>query len=140
LTAPAPTTMEPALQIAEARNQLLAHEWPRAEINPNARAWTFAPIPLWLLQRHEVSFGAKCLYGRLVLYAGKNGVAFPNQVTLAAELGITARQVRRLIKELEGHKLIEAKKRGFQGPDRYVFLYHPWQELPPPTILGRACP
>jgi hypothetical protein len=108
----------------------MATGYPFEEINPYAEKWTTANVPLWLLQHGEVSAGAKLLYGRLMLYAGKSGRAYPNQATLASDLDISTRQVRRYVQELEDHHLIEGKKRMFADSNHYIFRRHPWQQGP----------
>ena len=107
-------------------------EWPREEINPY-RLFHFAQVPLWLLSQREITAGAKLLYGRLITFAGKDGRAYPTQRTLGNELGVSDRQIRYLVAELVEHRLIEAKRRDFAGPDHYLFLRHPWMDLSPAT-------
>lgn len=110
--------------------QIRERDWPRVEINPKHERWTYAQVPLWLLQREEVTEGAKLLYGRLLFYAAKNGRAYPNQGTLASDLGTNERQVRRFVKELVDHKLLDKPRRNeWGGSNCYVFLKHPWSDL-----------
>lgn len=97
-------------------------------INP-WRLFTGAIVPNWLLERSEVSPGAKICYARLCQHAGKKGHCWPKQRTLATELGVDARQVRRYLSELESHALIKAFKVGFQGQNSYQFLAHTWMEI-----------
>ncbi len=120
----------------EAWGQLLATEWPREIINPY-RMFTFFQVPVWLAEQHEVSQGAKLCYAVLCFYAGKNGRAYPHQSTMAEKLGISDRQVRNYLTELEDvHKLIETEKQDFGGRNQYIFRAHPWMELPAPD--GRS--
>jgi hypothetical protein len=76
--------------------------------------------------RSEISQGGKIAYARLAQYAGKNGEAWPKRETLAAEIGIKARQCDRYISELEKHRLIEVERPGLTKSNRYRFLYHKW--------------
>ncbi len=102
-------------------------------------------IPLWLLERTEISPGAKLIYARLALHAGEDGDrAFPGIVTLAQEIGLPwteakelpdgstraadSRSVRAYLKELVEKGLIESVQRGFNKPNRYYFLRHEWME------------
>jgi len=98
------------------------------KINPKPLNTTFAPIPNWLLSRPEISFGAKCTYARLLQFANHDGVAWPNQQTLAQELGIKDRQLRTYIQELVRFFLIGIELQGMPASNRYYFFYHPWME------------
>lgn len=97
-------------------------------INP-WRLFTGAIVPNWLLERKEVSTGAKLCYARLCQHAGKKGHCWPKQETLAEELGVNKRQVKRYLAELKDHALIRAFKVGFQGQNTYRFLAHNWMEI-----------
>jgi hypothetical protein len=97
-------------------------------INPY-KMWIGSFIPNWLLQRVELSPGAKLCYARLCQFARKaDGVAYPGQKTLATELGISGRQVRRYLKELEKCNLIAIEQIGRTCSNRYRFFRHSWQE------------
>jgi Helix-turn-helix domain len=98
------------------------------KIKPKPLNTTFAPIPNWLLSRPEISFGAKALYGRLIQFADQDGVAWPNQQTLAQELGIKDRQLRTYLQELVSFLLIGIELQGMPASNRYYFFYHPWME------------
>lgn len=95
------------------------------EINPY-RKWIGAFIPNWLLNKNEVSQGAKLCYGRLCQYAGSNGEAFPRQGEIAKALGVSSRQVRKYLKELEQHQLISIERRGKTQSNMYHFFEHSW--------------
>ena len=86
-------------------------------------------VPNWLLRRTEVSPAAKLCYARLCQYAGEDGRCFPMQGTLAAELGTSMRNVRRLLKELDLHGLIECERLSRIGTNQYFFLAHEWMEF-----------
>jgi hypothetical protein len=94
-------------------------------INP-WRLFTGAMIPNWLLCRPEVSAGAKLAYARLCQFSGRDGLCFPRQTTLAAELGVSDRAVRNYLRELEEFQLVEVDQPGLQQSNRYAFLAHPW--------------
>lgn len=83
-------------------------------------------LPTWLLQRRELSPGAKLVYARLARYAGKRGVAFPRHATMAAEVGLSERQVRTYLGELRDARLIYSVQSGRGKPARYFFLTHVW--------------
>ena len=94
-------------------------------INPY-RLFTGSLVPNWLLERREISQGAKLAYARLSQHAGKNGFAWPKRETLARELGVTTRQVDRYLKELEVHQLLEVEQLGLTKANRYRFPVHIW--------------
>lgn len=89
-------------------------------------------IPLWLVERREVSAGAKLLYSALARRAGENGECFPGQARLASDLGIGGneesreRTVRRYLKELIENELLEVEQRGLQLTNVYHFVWHQW--------------
>jgi hypothetical protein len=94
-------------------------------INPY-RLFVGSFLPNWLMTRQELMPSAKIVYARLCQYAGKNGKAFPSQFTLGRELGITDRQTRRCLKQLEDFKLIKTVRSGKRMNNHYLFLDHPW--------------
>ena len=96
-------------------------------INP-WRMFIGAFIPNWLLDRREVSLGAKLVYARLCQYAGRNGQAWPRQDLLAQEIGLKRRQVIRYLKELREHRLIEVTQIGLGRTNVYRFLAHEWMD------------
>ena len=80
---------------------------------------TFAPIPNSLLERTDISHGAKLCCGRLIQYAGKNGIAYPKIETLAQQIGSSKQAVIRFIKELKEHKILTTKRQGLGKPNIY---------------------
>lgn len=88
-------------------------------------------IPNWLMCRGEVSPGAKLCFARLAQFAGADGACYPSQTRIAKELGISERNARRYIKELEGHALITCTHRGLNRPNVYQFLWHEWMDSGP---------
>ncbi len=92
-------------------------------------------LPNWLVRRKELSHGAKLCYARLAQYGGEQGDCHPHQDTLATELGVHARQVRRYVAELVTSHLIDTDVLQYQGNNRYYFLWHPWMEIDPPQDI-----
>ena len=97
----------------------------QATFNPY-KLFTGAMIPNWLLERPEISPGAKLCYARLCQYSGKNGLCFPKQETIAQEIGCSTRQIQRYIRELTIQKLIKSEKKTFNSPKTYSFIWHEW--------------
>jgi hypothetical protein len=88
-----------------------------------------AYLPNWMMRRKEMSPGHKLCYARLTQYAGRNGIAFPKQETLAHELGVSVRQTRRYLEELESNfNLLESVQRGKRTSNEYHFLHHDWMK------------
>jgi hypothetical protein len=95
-------------------------------------------IPLWILERSEISAGAKLIYSALSRHAGENGECFPGVARLARELGMPisfgndrapdSRAIRRYIQELVDVGLLEKEQRGLNKSNRYFFLRHEWME------------
>jgi Helix-turn-helix domain len=90
-------------------------------------------LPNWLLDRRELTPGAKLCYARLCQFAGRHGVAYPTQLELAAALGVTDRQVRKYLRELTSVRvdgrpapLISVGRRGLRRANTFVFHRHPW--------------
>jgi Helix-turn-helix domain len=85
-------------------------------------------VPESLLKCAGISTSAKVLYGRLARFAGVDGCCFPSQETLARELGMTVRQVQRLLAQLCAagflRKVAQYRPNGSQTANAYVFLYH----------------
>lgn len=72
-----------------------------------AKGPSFMQIPLAISRNRNISPSAKLAYGRLVLYAGKDGSCHPSHDTIGAEVGIRDRQVRNVLAELKACGLIE---------------------------------
>jgi hypothetical protein len=80
--------------------------------HPNSDAWQpeFIAIPYKVFRDAELSHAAKLVYGRLRLYGGEVGRAFPKHETLAAEVSIRPRQLRTVLDELRRAGWIEWKR------------------------------
>lgn len=85
----------------------------------NEQAGPFVPqLPTWrraaaarlALKQHAVSLPARLLLVHLCFYANDELECWPSQATLAAEADLSARQVRRLIDELQLAGLISISK------------------------------
>jgi DNA-binding transcriptional ArsR family regulator len=81
-------------------------------------------VPEQLLASRLVSPGAKLAYAQLARHAGSGGRCFPRQAILAEALGVSERQVRRYIRQLERAGLLRTMRRGLNAPNAYEFLWH----------------
>jgi hypothetical protein len=80
-------------------------------------------IPVAIFLNKDLSHAAKLMYGRLLYYAGKDGKCYPLVGTLAKELGITRRQARSCLRELEQAEFIKRNYR-VGTSSFYTFLWH----------------
>ena len=85
--------------------------------NPHHAACGFYP-PEIVNRESNISASVKLIYWHVVQRAGRNGCCWPAQAAIARDLGLTARQVRNLLGELEDLGLIERRRRGREGPGR----------------------
>jgi hypothetical protein len=104
-------------------------------------------VQTWLARRpvKEISPGAKLVFGRLCQYAGRDGQAWPSHADLAAELGYSPRQARRLVTELVSLGLIRrigrTRVNGSTKSNGYEFIGHQWMmELDTEDMLESGNP
>jgi hypothetical protein len=81
-------------------------------------------VPLGLLAFPGLSDGAKLLYGRLGLYAGKDGACYAGRDTMAKDMGVHVATITRLLNELTQAGFIRRIRRGPGRNDACEFLYH----------------
>ena len=71
------------------------------------------------MRNPSLSFGEKCVFIDLILYAGVDGEAFPSQETLAEDMGRTSRHIRNILKSLKSKNWIDWEKQGYSQSNRY---------------------
>jgi hypothetical protein len=86
-------------------------------------------IPNALARNPKLTAVDKLVYGRLCQYAGKDGIAFPKQETLADEVGVSERHTRRSIGRLcqlgfLQRSVPDGKDRLMHKSNRYQFIWH----------------
>jgi hypothetical protein len=79
--------------------------------------------PYWILEHRGIGTGAKLCYVRLLGFAGKDARCYPSLETLGKSLGVSDRQARDYVKELERAGLIAAEQRGLRRTNVYFFLW-----------------
>jgi DNA-binding HxlR family transcriptional regulator len=84
----------------------------------------FTQISNVLLHDTTIPYRARFLYLLLLARAFNKDKAFPGQLSLAKEMGISTRQVRTHLKRLEAAKWIEIRQIGNGKTNRYVLLRH----------------
>lgn len=80
-------------------------------------------IPNLVLQDQKLSLGAKVIFGVLCQFAGKEGLCYPRQETIANRLGVSKRQVINYLNELKKEKYIKATRQGQGKTNVYSFLW-----------------
>ena len=83
-------------------------------------------IPEWLMEREEISPGAKLCYARLIRFSGKDGKCYPKRDKIAQGIGVSERQVDRYIRELKNADLIDVHQSGLGRTNDYIFYEHEW--------------
>lgn len=84
-------------------------------------------VPEALVRSKVISSSAKLAYGRLTRYAGQDGQCYPSMPKLAAEIGLSTRQVQRSVAELEKQHFIRRVGRflgASQTSNVFEFLWH----------------
>lgn len=79
----------------------------------------FTIIPNALLRNNQLSIQERYLCCVLLRYCGQDEYCFPSQATLGMELGISARQVRTILKKLAKEELIAITRSGFNRSNTY---------------------
>ena len=93
-----------------------------APFNPY-RVFQGAFAPYWLLEHRGISTGAKLCYIRLLGFAGKDARCYPSLETLGTSLGVSERQARDYVKELERSGLVVVEQRGLRKTNVYLFVW-----------------
>jgi hypothetical protein len=76
-----------------------------------------------ILRHPDLSKGAICHYGNLLLYARQDGKCWPGQERLAGDIRASVRQIHRYNKELEGAGLIETEQRPLEDGINQTNIY-----------------
>ncbi len=87
------------------------HPHSNSSISSAARQSGFVKVPIWLLRKKRISVPARLLLIDLLSYAQNGSVCWPAQKTLASDLGVGTRSIRRHLAELENLGLIKIEKR-----------------------------
>ena len=82
----------------------------------------FAAFPYVVLTDARLSPGARVAYGVLLKYGWQEGSCFPGQEKMAKDIGVSGRQVRNYLTELQGRGYIRIKRQGLNRPNLYYIL------------------
>ena len=72
----------------------------------------FTQVPNFLLRLKEITSGDKMTFAMILSYAWQNDSCFPGQATLAKDMGVDERTVRRHIQALQTAGLLVIQQRG----------------------------
>lgn len=103
----------------------------RINYNPKAHA-PAVYIPCWLIQvpADKLSYPAKILYGRLAQWSSAKGTVHRSVNQLSQEIGMPAKSVERILKELRDVGLIGTYRVTEGGVNHYQFFEHVWMNEP----------
>ncbi len=79
----------------------------------------FAAFPYMVLRDVRLSVGARLSYAVLLMYAWQEGSCFPGQDRMALDLGVSPRNLRRLLAELRDYGYVSWKKTTPGGTNTY---------------------
>ncbi len=88
----------------------------------------FVQTPIGVLRDHDLTAGAKLVYGALLWYLWRGG-NYPGQKTLAGDFGLSERSVRNHLTELANRGYIAVERGGLGKPNTYEILT-PWLSDP----------
>lgn len=82
----------------------------------------FAALPYLVLRDTGLSIGARLSYAVLLMYAWQEGATFAGQVKMAQDVGVSERQLRDYLQELQESGYIRIKRQGLNRPNLYYIL------------------
>ena len=82
----------------------------------------FAALPYMVLRDKRLKVGARLSYAILLSYAWQDGSTFAGQTRMAEDLGVSVRQLRDYLKELESFGYIRIKQQGLNKPNLYYII------------------
>ena len=85
----------------------------------------FTQVPNFILRSPTIAPGDKLAFAAILSYAWNHNFCFPGQETLARDLGLTERSVRRHLKSLERAGLLTIKRRGLGRTNIYELELNP---------------
>lgn len=82
----------------------------------------FAAFPYKVLRDTRLSVGARITYGVLLSYAWCEGSTFAGQARMSRDIGVSERQLRDYLRELQDRGYIRIKRQGLNKPNLYYIL------------------
>jgi hypothetical protein len=93
----------------------------RGQVVPMRRKASYTQVSTAILRDRGLSAGARLLYALLLSYAWQEGICFPDEATLSADMAMGVRQVRRYRDELLVAGLLVVRRRGQGKSNLYAF-------------------
>ena len=82
----------------------------------------FAAFPYLVMKDTELSVGARLTYAFLLMYAWQEGNCFAGQKTMAENMGVSERQLRRYLIELKKAHYIRIERKDRRFNNTYILL------------------
>lgn len=82
----------------------------------------FAAVPYAVLRDTRLTTGARLCYAVLLSYAWQEGATFAGQAKMASDIGVSERQVRTYLYELQEFGYVLIEHRGLNRPNVYRIL------------------
>lgn len=82
----------------------------------------FAAFPYLVMRDKNLSVGARLTYAFLLMYAWQEGSCFASQQTMAADMGMSDRHLRRFISELKLTGYIRVEREDMRFNNTYIIL------------------
>ncbi len=82
----------------------------------------FAALPYIVLRDIKLSTGARLAFAVLLSYAWQDESCFAGQRKMAQDMGVSDRQLRRYLEDLEQAGYIRIKQQGLNKPNLYYIL------------------
>jgi hypothetical protein len=82
----------------------------------------FAAFPYAVLKDRQLSVGARLTYGFLLMYGWQEGSCFAGQKKMAADMGVSDRQLQRYLYELRDTGYIAIERRDKRYNNTYIIV------------------
>jgi hypothetical protein len=82
----------------------------------------FAAFPYLVMEDRGLSLGARMAYAFLLKYAWQEGSCFAGQKRMAAEMGVSERQLQRYLYELRDSKYVKIERKDKRYNNTYIIL------------------
>lgn len=109
-----------------------------AAIRWEGQPW--AAVPVTVLRNPELSAGEVRLFALLISYAWQDESCYPGQTQLAADMGVTDRQVRTTLQKMADHGLIRTEQAGNGRNGTITLIASPEENFHPAARKKTSAP